>query len=122
MTLNQGEKFGSGRDGNLTDQVQANRTWFPILLGVFVGMIVWILLAILETPSFYRLSVWITGKTSTKGMAGSYWWILRSVLFILACAGGFTGVFYSQWPKKIAFRFLFATLVVVSIFAVLGFR
>ena len=121
MTLNQDEIFGHGRDSKLPVQIRTNRTWFPILLGVVVGMFVWLILAVLETPSFYRLSVWITGKTSTKEMP-RYYWILRSVLLILACAGGFMGVFYSQWPKKSSFIFLLAVLVVVSVFTVFGFQ
>ncbi len=121
MSFNQDESFGHGRDSKMLFPIRTNRTWFPILLGIVVGMFVWLILAVLETPSFYRLSVWITGKTSTKEMPG-YFWILRSVLLILACAGGFTGVFSSQWPKKIACCFLFAILAVVSIFAVIGFR
>jgi hypothetical protein len=38
---------------------RTNRTWFPILAGVLLGMVVWCVLAMLESPSFYRLTVWI---------------------------------------------------------------
>lgn len=121
MSLNQYEKPEPGGGSELPDQVRTNRTWFPILLGVLVGMFVWLVLAVLETPSFYRLSVWLTGKTSMKEIPG-YFWILRSALLFLACVGGLTGVCYSQWPKKIAVCFLLAILAVVSLFAIIGFR
>jgi hypothetical protein len=30
------------------------RTWFPILTGVLLGMVAWVLLGMLESPSFFE--------------------------------------------------------------------
>jgi hypothetical protein len=100
------------------------RTWFPILLGVLVGMIACLLLAMVEAPSFYRLTVWIFNETSPKALFArpAYHCVHRTLLLALTAIGGSIGVVFSQWRKRTAILFLLATLLVVAAFAALGFH
>ncbi len=111
-------------DGIASDQQQNNRTWFPILLGVFCGMVIFVLLAMLESPAFYRLTVLVFNETSPKALFAmpGYYCVHRAVLFILAGTGGLVGVFYSRWRKRTSLLFLLATLVVITVFAFSGFH
>lgn len=108
----------------MIDQLNVNRTWFPILLGVLTGMFLWLILTFMETPSFYRLSILITGKTSPKELFSvpGYYWIHRSVLLILALIGGSFGVLYSRWPRKASLFFLSTILVLLGIISAFGFQ
>ena len=99
----------------------SQRTWFPILLGVLIGMILCMLLANIERTSFYRLSAYILKETCPKKLFAmpAYYWIQRSVLLSLAAIGGSIGIIFSQWPKEKSFLFLMATILVIAVFSVL---
>jgi len=104
--------------------MRSNRTWFPILLGVLCGMIAFNLLAMLESPAFYRITVWIFEETSPKALFAipCYHWVHRTLLLLLAAIGGFVGVQLSRWRKSASYMFLLAILLVIAAFATLGFR
>jgi hypothetical protein len=103
---------------------QRGRTWFPILLGVLCGMIVFVLLAAIESPALYRLSVLIFNETSPKALFAipAYYCIHRTVLLVLAAAGGLIGVLCSRWPKVRAVVFLLTILLVIAVLAAIGFH
>jgi hypothetical protein len=111
-------------DGTIGVQSRKGRTWFPILLGVLFGMISWWLLAMLEVPSFYRLTVWIFNEASPKALFAmpAYYCVHRTLLLALAAVGGSIGALFSRWRKRTAFLFLLATLLVIAAFAALGFH
>ncbi len=101
-----------------------NCTNFPIMLGVLCGMLVWIVLALIEAPSFYTISVRIFNEPIPKVLFSKPGdcWVHRGLLMILALMGGSLGVMFSQWPKKKSIIFLLAILVIITIFAAIGFR
>jgi hypothetical protein len=105
-------------------QPRRGRTWFPILVGVLFGMLSWLLLTMLEHPSFYRLTVWIFDETSPKGLFAmpAYYCVHRTLLLALAAVGGSVGVLFSRWRKGTAYLFLLAVLLVIAAFAALGFH
>jgi len=41
-------------------------------------------------------------------------------MLTLAAVGGSIGILFSRWPKRTAFLFLLAILVVIAVFAALG--
>ena len=98
------------------------RTWFPILLGVLCGMIAFVFLAMIESPSFYRLAVWIFHERSPYLLfeTPSYYCVHRTILLVLSAVGGSVGVLFSRWRKRTAFMFLSATLAIIAVFAAVG--
>ena len=111
-------------DETICVQPKKGRTWFPILLGVLSGMLACLLLANLESPSFYRLTVWIFNETSPKTLftMPGYFCVHRTILLALAAVGGSIGILFSRWRKRTSFLFLLATLVVIALFAAVGFH
>jgi hypothetical protein len=101
-----------------------NRTWLPILAGVLLGTLAWCVLAMLETPSFYRITVWVFGETSPKRLFGmpGYFCVHRAILLLMAGAGGGIGIVFSRWAHARSVLFLILTLAVIAIFAALGFH
>ncbi|WP_442511694.1 hypothetical protein SH528x_003405 [Novipirellula sp. SH528] len=91
----------------------------PILVGVLGGMIGWILLASLESPSFYRLSVLIFDETSPNALfaTAGYYCIHRTLLLVMCAIGGGIGISLSSMRMQTAILFLFGILVVVAVFA-----
>jgi hypothetical protein len=91
----------------------------PILVGVLAGMIGWILLASVESPSFYRLSVLVFNETSPKALFATpgYYCIHRTLLLALCAIGGGLGIALSSMRKRTAILFLFGILAVVTVFA-----
>lgn len=91
----------------------------PILVGVLGGIVAWILLASLESPSFYRISVWIFDETSPKLLfvTPGYYCIHRTILLALCIAGGGIGIAYSSMRKRYAILFLCGVVAIVAIFA-----
>ena len=102
----------------------SRNTWFPILTGVLLGMVTWMVLAMLESPSFYRLTVLVFGETSPKALFAkpAYYCVHRTLLLILAAIGGLVGMRFSRWARKTSLLFLLATLLVVGAFATIGFH
>jgi len=103
---------------------RTNRTWFPILAGLLLGMAVWWLLAMLESPSFYRLTVWIFKETSPKRLfvMPAYYCVHRTLLLLMAGVGGSIGIVFSRWGYAKCVLFLSATLTVIATVAALGFH
>jgi hypothetical protein len=113
-----------GPDGAVNLQPQKGRTWLPIAFGVLCGMTAFALLAMLETPAFHRLSVLVFKESSPKAMFAmpGYYCVHRTLLLALAAGGGATGAVYSVWPRITRFLFLSAVLLLVTVFAAIGFR
>jgi hypothetical protein len=111
-------------EGAIHVKPQKHRTWFPILFGVLCGMIAWCLLGMIESPSFYRLTVWIFKETSPKALFAmpAYYCVHRTLLLAMAAVGGSVGVLFSHWHKGKSVLFLLATLCVIAVFAALGFH
>lgn len=88
----------------------------PVLVGVIGGMVVWILLAALESPSFYRIGVWIFDEPSPKVLfvTPGYYCIHRTILLTLCLVGGGIGIAFSSMRKPNATLFLFCVLAVVA--------
>jgi hypothetical protein len=109
-------------DGTTCVEPKKGRTWFPILLGVLCGMIAWMLLASLESPAFYQLTVWIFNETSPKKLfiTPGYDHVQLAVLLVLAAVGGSIGVRYSRWRKSTSILFLLAMLLVIAAFDAMG--
>ena len=103
---------------------RTNRTWLPILAGVLLGMVVWCVLATLESPSFYRLTVWIFKETSPKRLFGvrAYYCVHRTLLLLMAGAGGSIGIVFSRWGYVKCVLFLIVTLILIATVAALGFH
>jgi len=108
----------------MSGRARTNRTWFPILAGVLIGMLAWIFLTTLESPSFYRLTVLIFNETSPKALfvKPGYYCVHRTILLVLAAIGGSVGIAYSRWAYLKCLLFLFGTLVVIAVFAAWGFH
>jgi len=87
-------------------------------------MIACVLLGMLESPSFYRLTVWIFNETSAKKLFAmpAYYCVHRTLLLALAAVGGSVGILFSRWRKRTSFLFLLAILAVIAVFAALGFH
>jgi hypothetical protein len=87
-------------------------------------MVAWVLLAMLESPSFYRLTAWIFQQTSPKELFAmpAYYCVHRSLLLMLAGIGGAVGIAFSHWAYPRCFVFLSGTLIVIAILATLGFH
>ena len=87
-------------------------------------MVMFVLLAMLETPAFYRLTVWVFNETSPKALFAmpAYYWVHRAILLVLAATGGLIGVLFSQWRKRTSLLFLLGTLLVVGVVASVGFH
>ena len=88
----------------------------PILLGVFLGMVAWIVVTpIVERP----LSELIFGVPPGKQAWATpgYYCIHRTILLALAAVGGTIGVFVSPMRRRYSVGLLFALLVVIAIFA-----
>jgi hypothetical protein len=87
-------------------------------------MIAFLLLTAVEWPSFYHLAVFIFNETSPKALFATpaYFCIHRTILLLLAAAGGAGGVWFSEWPKMKSFLFLLVVLLVVAVFAAVGFH
>ena len=100
------------------------RTWLPILVGVLLGMVAWFVFAMLESPSFYRLTVWIFKETSPKVLFAmpAYYCVHRTLLLIMSGIGGFVGIAFSKWAHAKCMFFLMGTLIVIAVFATLGFH
>ncbi|MCL4207467.1 MAG: hypothetical protein KJ000_33710 [Pirellulaceae bacterium] len=96
----------------------------PILVGVLAGMIGWMLLASLESPSFYWLAVLIFGETSPKILftIPGYYCIHRTLLLTLCAIGGGVGVAMSSVRRLTAILFLGGILAVVATFAAIFLR
>jgi hypothetical protein len=109
-------------DGGTCVQPEKRRTWLPILLGVLCGMIACLLLASLESPAFYHVTVWIFNETSPKRLfiTPGYDCVQFAILLALAAIGGCIGVRFSRWRKETSFLFLLAILLVIAVFAALG--
>ena len=124
MTQNLSNSETAYSDQPSPDQLTNNRTRLPILLGVLAGMIVWFLLMMLEDHPFQSLTVWVFSQKSGKALFAmpGYYCVHRTVLLLLAAMGGAVGIYFSQWPRKRAIFFLLSCLLVVAIFAALGFR
>lgn len=107
--------------GDASSERSANsfRTRLPILIGVLVGMLMWIVLASLESPSFYRLAVWIFDETSPKELFATpgYYWIHRTILLFLCTAGGSVGIAFSGWRWKKGIMFLSVILLAIAVVA-----
>jgi hypothetical protein len=105
---------------------QMNHTWFPILGGILGGMVVWIVPGMLElpNPAFYHLSVWIFNETDPKNLYAipGYYWVQRAILLVLVSIGGGLGMPFSRWPYSKSILFLSVSLIVIAIFAALGFN
>jgi len=97
----------------------SSRTRLPILIGVLAGMLAWIVLASLESPSFYRLAVWIFDEASPKELFATpgYYWIHRTILFVLCAVGGSIGIAFSGWRWLKGIFFLSGVLLAVTIVA-----
>jgi hypothetical protein len=108
--------------GSLCARPYERCTWLPILGGVLSGMIACLVLASLERPAFYRLTILIFKETSPKQLfiAPGYDYVWRAVLLALAAVGGSVGVRFSQWRRTTSFLFLFAVLLVIAGFEALG--
>ena len=80
------------------------------------------LLANLEAPAFYRLSVLIFNESTPKRLfiTPGYHLLHYGILLTFAAVGGSIGVLFSRWRKRTAFLFLLATLVVIAAFCTLG--
>ena len=91
----------------------------PILVGVLGGMVAWILLASLESPSFYRISVWIFDETSPKLLFATpgYYCIHRTILLTLCLVGGSIGIAFSSMRTRNAILFLCGVIAIVGTFA-----
>ncbi|MCE9528750.1 MAG: hypothetical protein K8R36_22110 [Planctomycetales bacterium] len=89
------------------------------MIGVLAGMLAWIVLASLESPSFYRLAVWIFDETSPKGLFDTpgYYWIHRTILLILCAVGGSIGIAFSGWRWKKGIIFLSVVLLAIAVVA-----
>jgi hypothetical protein len=124
MARNPNELLSRESDNTIHIQRLKNSTWFPILLGVLCGMITFLLLAMLETPSYYRLTVWIFNETSPKALFAkpAYFCVHRTLLLTLATVGGSIGALFSRWRKGRSILFLLAILSIIAVFAALGFH
>jgi hypothetical protein len=82
-------------------------------------MLAWIVLASLESPSFYRLAVLIFDETSPKGLFAipAYYWLHRTILLVLCAVGGSTGIAFSGWRWSKGIFFLSGVLLAVAIVA-----
>src|SRR6187401_2987959 len=94
--------LGKPRDKSLGHSVPSSRTRLPILIGVLAGMLAWIVLASLETPSYHRLAAWIFEETSPKVLFATpgYYCIHRTILLVLCTVGGSIGIAFSGWRWK----------------------
>jgi hypothetical protein len=83
-------------------------------------MLAWIVLASLESPSFYLLAVWIFDETSPKELFATpgYYWVHRTILLFLCTVGGSIGIAFSGWRWKKGIVFLSFVLLVIAVFAV----
>ena len=101
-----------------------NCTWFPIALGTLLGMLVWVLLAMLEVPAFHWLSTMIYGEMGPKELFSQpgYYWIHRILLIGLAALGGLIGSAFSIWSWRISFTLLAVLILIVVIVASISFR
>lgn len=104
--------------------LQKARTWFPILAGVLLGIVMWLCLAALESPSFCRLTVWIFKETDPKNLYAipAYYCVHRTLLLLFAVIGGSIGIRLSTWPIGKSALLLLSTIVVIAIFAAFGFH
>ena len=99
-----------------TKQDACNRTWFPILCGVLLGMIIWIVIGSFETTRDY-LSHLLLGKVAPKELFAHpyYYPILRIACLGFVLLGGLVGVYKSQWPVKVSAVFLLVIMASISI-------
>lgn len=106
-------------DTSLGRRGPSSRPRLPILIGVLAGMLAWIVLASLESPSFYRLAVLILDETSPKALFAmpGYYWIHRIVLLALCAAGGFTGIALSRRRWSDGILLLSGVLLVIALVA-----
>jgi hypothetical protein len=111
-------------DSVISIRRQTGRTWFPILLGALCGIIAFMMLAMFEAPSFYRIAVWLFKESSPKALFAmpAYYCIHRTILLVLAAVGGSIGVLFSQWRRRTSFIFLLVVLIVIAAFAAVGFH
>lgn len=110
--------------GSRTDSPRTNRTWFPILVGVQLGMVAWIILACVEPPSLYRLTVWVFNESSPKLLFAkpAYYSVHRTLLLAFAGIGGFAGIAFSNWAFTRCIVFLLGILAAIAILSTLGFH
>ncbi|MCA9108006.1 MAG: hypothetical protein KDA83_21540 [Planctomycetales bacterium] len=106
-------------DVSLPRHSQKTTGHLPILFGVLAGLSSWVLLASIETPSLYWLSILIFGETSPKALFATpgYYCIHRTALLVMCAIGGGIGVGVSSMRKRTAVLFLFGVLAVVAVFA-----
>jgi hypothetical protein len=80
------------------------------------------LLAALESPAFYRLTVLIFNETSPKLLfvTPGYDYVQLAILLALAAAGGSVGTLFSRWRKRTCYLFLLAALSIIAAFDLLG--
>jgi hypothetical protein len=102
-------------------RAHTRRTSFPILAGVLLGMVAWCVFANLESPSFYRLSVWILNETSPKALFAmpAYECLQRVLVLALAGIGGCVGIAFSNWPYTKCILFLSGILILMAVVATL---
>ncbi|MBN1910133.1 MAG: hypothetical protein JW818_10370 [Pirellulales bacterium] len=103
---------------------KTKRTWFPILLGLLGGLIAFVLLATIESPSFYRLTALVFNETSPKALFAkpAYFCVHRTVLLMLAAIGATVGAWFSEWPKSRRFLFVLVALLIIGVFSAIGFH
>lgn len=97
-----------------------NRTWFPILLGVVFGLIASCIFANHEPSVFWIFTGWLFNeKPPVKIIEPDS---LHFMLYILtlSAAGGFVGVFFSEWRARKAVLFLLAILAAISLSTISG--
>lgn len=78
----------------------------------------------LESPSFYRLTVWIFEENSPKALFAkpAYYCVHRTLLFAMAGAGGCVGFALSRWSYKKRALFMAGILMVIAVVCELGFH
>lgn len=103
---------------------RTNRTWFPILAGVLIGIVVRLVLAALESPSFYRLTVWVFDETSPKLLfrEPAYYCIHRTLLLGMAGIGGLVGIAFSKWSYTRCIVLLSGIVIVIAVFVTRRFH
>lgn len=111
--------LGPRCDSSSGRSASSSRTRLPILIGVLAGMLAWIVLASLESPSFYRLAVLIFDETNPKELYAipGYYWIHRTILLVLCAIGGSLGIAFSGWRWLKGILFLSGVLLAVAIVA-----
>lgn len=97
-------------------------TWFPILLGVLLGMIGFILLA--SSPFMDYIITLVFGGPPSKALFAhpAYYCVHRTILMLFCLAGGVAGAHWSAWRRRSRFMFLVGVLLVIAAFAAIGFH